>query len=217
MTKKLSLSILIILINTLNLFSQIIKVENGISMTSFQFKSYESPFDKKIYTYQISSGIDYLDKGWFNLSSNVGYIRRGGKSIYESRNNDGDYLGKIADKIHIDYLTLNTTFNVKTTTYNNYTFFAGVGPRLDFKLNRNYTFGGSPSLDISTAPKVNNIAFGLKCTTGAYYEVGRIQLGLNLSYLPNFTKIFKKDDGSGSYCHDHTFTLGLSLGYKLNE
>lgn len=51
--------------------------------------------------------------------------------------------------------------------------------------------------------------FGLKCVGGIRKDFGNMQLGINIAYLPTFTRVIP---GGG---HDRTFTFGLSLGYRL--
>lgn len=61
---------------------QTITVENGIAISSLR----KSDYDNRVCPYQIAVGYEYADKGWFNLSSSIGYLKKGGKmhlNIYE--------------------------------------------------------------------------------------------------------------------------------------
>ena len=64
--------------------AQVLKIENGMAFSSLVNKG-EDLFDKSLSSYQMSIGLDYLDQGWYALSSNVGYLRKGGSfDFYEA-------------------------------------------------------------------------------------------------------------------------------------
>lgn len=108
-----------------------VALENGVGVTSL--RAGDGSTDN-VYPYHMSLGYQYLDKGWFDLSSNIGYLRKGGqiKVIYNTVY--GEFSDHVIFKSKLHYLTINTTFDVKKTSPDGYTFFVGVGPRIDFKL-----------------------------------------------------------------------------------
>lgn len=59
-------------------YSQILKIDNGISMNSLKGKDFDL-FPHKIVSYSGMLGVEYLQKKWFYLSSEVGYLKLGGK------------------------------------------------------------------------------------------------------------------------------------------
>lgn len=195
--------------------AQVVTVENGFSITSM--KNVKLGVDK-VYPYQMSVGMQYMDKGWYNLSSNIGYTRRGGQEKIPYFSISGEQQKDCItykDKLH--YLTLSTTFDIKKTSRDGYTFFLGVGPRLDFKLKAVETTYADFDDGVSEyePTKVNlhgyhPVLFGLKCVGGIRKDIGNMQLGLNIAYLPSFTRLT-------SGVRDKTFTFGLSLGYKLGS
>ena len=161
--------------------------------------------------YQMSIGLDYLDQGWYALSSNVGYLRKGGSFDFYEATDPGLNMLKRNMKYMFDYITLNTTFRVKTLSDSGWNFYAGVGPRVDVNVKRHISLGDMDSLfPEQTAPAVNRIIVGLKCETGVNYNFDRYLLGLNVSYLPSFIKPNKD-----FIAHDRTFTVGILLGYRL--
>ena len=193
--------------------AQVVTLENGFSITSMRHSKVVSG---NVYPYQMSLGMQYMDKGWYNLSSSIGYMRRGGqeKILYASiTGENNDYL-TVKDKLH--YLTVSTTFDIKKTSQDGYTFFIGVGPRLDFKLksvevtysdfDQSRPEGYEPTKE--NLDGIHPVLFGLKCVGGIRKDIGNMQLGFNIAYLPSFTHLSKG-------VHDRTFTFGLSLGYKL--
>jgi len=207
--KKKCFFIICLYLCGLSSFSQVIKVENGISFTSLNKLA-----DKTIYPYQLSVGVEYMDKGRFNLSTNVGYLRKGGRSSIIIADYQGMPLTPDNWKLYVDYLTFNTTFDVKYTFREGGCVFIGAGPRVDFKINTNDFFDYF-SEDFGKTLSLNDVILGMKLTCGYRYSLNeRIQLGLNVAYLPSFTKISKLKIGEDSLW-DKTFTCGLSLGYKL--
>lgn len=191
--------------------AQVVTLENGVGITSL--RAGDGSTDN-VYPYHMSLGYQYLDKGWFNLSSSIGYLRKGGqiKAVYNPISGD---LSNVIFKSKLHYLTINTTFDVKKTSPDGYTFFVGVGPWIDFKLKateESYVESGSDPdypAQKSTIKGVHPLQFGLKCVGGIRKDFGNMQLGINIAYLPTFTRVIS---GGG---HDRTFTFGLSLGYRL--
>ena len=58
------------------------------------FKRYE----KTLIGYSGFVGVDYLEKKHFNLSTNAGFIRKGGKEINEFRDETGAKIGEDVSK-----------------------------------------------------------------------------------------------------------------------
>lgn len=189
--------------------AQVVTVENGFAISSLRIKGLGQIMDKT-YPYQMSVGMQYLDKGWFNLSSNVGYIRRGerDKSLdnYESIYGESRIAGS-----NLYFLTLNTTFDLKKVSRDGYTCFIGVGPRIDFKIKSTdiYYFGNN-DYQYHKAKGYNSVLFGLKCVAGVRKDLGNMQIVLNFAYLPSFTHV-------APIIRDRTFTFGLTLGYRFGD
>lgn len=187
---------------------QTITVENGIAISSLR----KSDYDNRVCPYQIAVGYEYADKGWFNLSSSIGYLKKGGKmhlNIYEDLSSYKDVLLKA----NIHYLTLNTVFNLKKTFASGVTAFVGAGPRLDLKMKGSFTcdrpeYGGHETAEEEA---FRNVVLGLKCVVGVNKKLGRIPVGLQFAYLPNLSKMAK----DGYVYHDRTFTLGLVFGLPV--
>lgn len=189
--------------------AQVLKIENGISLASLT-NNVDGMYDKWIYPYQISIGLDYMDHDWYALTSNIGYIRKGGgweaHYIKEGSQAQTDFFYKL------DYLTLNTTFRLKALTSDKYILYAGAGPRIDFLLKQREVY--DPEFEktfIGAIPQADKIIPGLKCEIGMDYTIGRYQVGLNASWLPSFTHVLDEAN-----TRDRTFTIGLVLGYRLS-
>ena len=97
--------------------AQVITLENGFGITSMRTKK---ACTNKVYPYQMSLGYQYLDKGWYNLSSNIGYIRRGGQVKIPYNSVTGEEWGRVTEKDKLHYLTLSTTFDIKKTSHDGY-------------------------------------------------------------------------------------------------
>lgn len=63
-------------------YSQIIKIDNGFSITNLKTKKFDA-LHTNISSYCGFIGIDYFNKKQFYLSSEIGYIRIGGKETNE--------------------------------------------------------------------------------------------------------------------------------------
>lgn len=198
--------------------AQVITVENGFSVSKMK----DMYADKNLLPYQMSAGVDYLDHGWFQLSSHVGFLKKGGKTDFIKIYEENGYAGKGRYRLHVRYLTFNTTFNVKSRPQNGWVWFAGVGPRLDVYLsNTEYI---DTSLQMGEDPLKGSldgacpVVVGLKCVAGVERDYGRVRIGLRAAYLPSFTRTFNKNAEGPKYGYsyrDQTFTVGVSFGYIL--
>ena len=103
--------------------AQVLKIENGMAFSSLVNEG-EDLFDKSLSSYQMSIGLDYLDQGWYALSSNVGYLRKGGSFDFYEATDPGLNMLKRNMKYMFDYITLNTTFRVKTLSDSGWNFYA---------------------------------------------------------------------------------------------
>ena len=207
--------------------AQVITVENGVSVAKVK-RGYDG---QNLLPYQMSLGMEYLDRGWYNLSSQIGFLKKGGKT--EAFKIFGDEEGRIPhesrDRLHIRYLTMNTTFEVKTRSTDGWVGYAGIGPRLDVYLSNSlymdYNFGvpeGTPgasgSVVTGSVTHLHPVVFGLKCVAGVKKAIRRLQIGLHVAYLPSFTKTYGRSSSAflvGDSGRDQTFTVGVSLGYIL--
>lgn len=191
--------------------AQVIKLEGGVALAGMVNRG-ANMYEKLLVPFQVSAGIDYMDRGWYELSSSIGYLRKGGTDDVSIMDGVGHYVGDARLKLKLDYLTVNTTFRIKKVSQDKYTFYAGIGPRIDFGLKGRA--GTNSKLDnIAGYGKVSNlrtVIVGLKCEAGINYKIDRYILGANISYLPSFMKPVTYD-----FLRDRTFTLGVVLGYVL--
>lgn len=187
---------------------QKVVIENGVAITALP-KSY----DKNRTPYQLSVGTDYLDKDWYFLSSNIGYLQKGGRTSIPTTNNVGDMPVYTSDVAKLHYLTVNTVFNVYKMSRDGYKFFVGAGPRLDLKVGSSFSWyeemsGSSQSPVLNPDDGLHRFVFGLKCVLGISKEFRSVDLGLNVAYLPSITN----PGAYGTIYRDRTFTVGITVG-----
>lgn len=197
---------------------QMLKVEGGMAFSKLRTQGLNGNqfFDKSVKPFQMSVGVEYLDKEHFNLSSSIGYFRTGGKDEIIMAGGDGEILNSNFEyKYLIDYLTVNTLFNIRKTD-NRTTYYIGVGPRLDFKLGSSKNVNQDLENADELMPEVNTVIFGLKCEAGFWYDLSdKFRIGANVGYLPSFTKAWTSPVASDVTMTTRSFTLGVSLGYVL--
>lgn len=184
---------------------QVIRVDGGVAFSTIRTKG--EALGDGVRPFQMSVGMEYCDKGLFNLTSSIGYLRKGMKSPILIQENVGDL--PIATRSYMDYLTVNTLFNMKGSIRRE-TYYVGVGPRLDFNMG-NHTVADGPvdDLDLIGMKGGQAVVFGLKCEAGFWYDLNEhYRVGANFAYLPSFTNTW-------GGLKDRTFTVGLSLGYRL--
>lgn len=206
--------------------AQVITVENGVSVAKLKH-GYEG---QNLYPYQMSLGMEYMDRGWYNLSSQIGFLKKGGKTDAFKIFWEEDVPAGISHhRLHIRYLTMNTTFEIKTRSADGWVGYIGAGPRLDIYLGNSLYMDNDFRMTGSNGESLGNIVtgsathlcpvvFGLKCVAGVKKAIRHLQIGLHVAYLPSFTKTYGRSftafhEGSSGW--DRTFTVGVSLGYIL--
>lgn len=195
-----------------------ITVENGFSIS--KVKDWYG--HKNLLPYQMSLGVDYMDRGWFQLSSQIGFLKKGGKTELMKVYGENSYKGSERDRLHVRYLTFNTTFNLKSRSQNGWVWFVGLGPRVDVYLSNSLYMDTNTLADerplIGSLGEACPVIVGLKCVAGVERDYGKVRIGIRAAYLPSFNPSIKhKSFGlprEYSY-RDRTFTLGVSIGYIL--
>lgn len=196
---------------------QVLKVEGGVAFSKLKTHGLKDVqlFDKSVTPFQMSVGLEYLDREHFNLSSSIGYLRTGGRDEIIVNAITGEDGSTLDYKYFIDYITVNTLFHIKSTVRRE-TYYIGVGPRLDFKIGSKETEWDGNEPIHSEHPKMSAVVLGLKCEAGFWYALtDRFRLGINVSYLPSFTKAWTSPAVSDVRMTSRTFTLGAVVGYVL--
>jgi hypothetical protein len=206
----------IILIITLTLASavhaQTINLQGGTSISKLNWdlesiNSTSPKYDKALVAYSIFAGMDYFDKPYYNLSSNIGMIRKGGAHNL--------YAQTALDKLTLDYLSVNTTIDIKYPVAQKYIPFISIGPRLDFLVNHSQHFD-----IVKDANELKPISIGMLLGAGIKTNIKDFQLGLRADYYLNFNPIADwrtPTSNNGGHITGNTFAISLSVGYKLEH
>jgi hypothetical protein len=205
MKRKIALTTISLLIAASLLNAQIIKVENGIALTSLK----GSPIDvlnNTLATYTFALGIDYVSDKIWSLSSGISYMGIGGNENLPVENGSGEFANKIITKAKQDYLLLNTTFRIKTSKNYRAVYF-GVGPSLGISLGDN-KFNNTYFSDYTA----NNLLYGVKGETGINSTFKNILCGINLAYIHTFND-FSQNAHNKFRCS--IFTASLTLAYDF--
>ncbi len=160
-------------------------------------------------------GVDYFEHKYFGLSTNLGYLQKGGKYTKDI------FFSITEEKALLHYLSFNQCIDLKLPLNKTATAFIRIGPRIDYL--------GSTEGDIISnlsgpySGELKNLMYGLIFGAGYRYNLNKLQLGLRLDYYQNFSDIanytFSRKNavlgyGEGSL-KDFSFNLNLSLGYSL--
>ena len=116
-------------------FGQVLKFQSGVSISTIDMQTSGSSTgltkeNKRLVAYSFFVGMDYLQHKNFNLSSNIGMLRKGGQSMLYTNWGYGQGI-----KATLDYLSLNTTCDFQFPIEDKVIPFISFGPRVDVLLN----------------------------------------------------------------------------------
>lgn len=182
--------------------AQTIKVNNGISFSSFNSDQFDV-LEKRVNSYAFGIGMDYLNKKQFYISSEVGYLKIGGA---EQNPNLSGELSKIEETW--GFIQLNSTFRLKIFSNSDRHVFVGVGPKADLLVSdENFN-----SEVYSPYYKMEKFSMGGKTEIGIVRDIDRIRLGLNASYLFD---VGKKIDSGSVNLKSEIYQIMFTIGYNL--
>jgi hypothetical protein len=187
-------------------FGQIITLQAGKSFSSLDWDIGLSAIDKTNKTlvgYSYFVGVDYLDKTYFNLSSNFGIIKKGGRVTKTVVNASGSRLYDESISSALDFVSFNTSLILKYSFYHLIPFLS-VGPRFDYLMN---DYG-----------EYNKSNYGLILGGGLKYELQKMLLGVRADYYLNFNDIADLSAGStnmGKSLNCKTIAVNLTIGYRI--
>lgn len=184
--------------------AQAFKIENGLSFSSMTSQKFQL-LDQKIVSYSVFAGYDYWEHKNYYLSSELGYVRKGGRENF-SRNTETPEI-ELSD--YWNYIQLNTTFRFRYP-YKNSHVFIGLGPKLDFLISskdfKNEIFS-------NVGYQMHSVSYGAKLEAGIVEDFKRVRIGLNGSYFLNINGVGKSDYNK---LNNNNFLIMLSVGYKMN-
>jgi len=160
---------------------QIVRLQTGLSRSRLSYS--QSPesvkgFNEPFIGYNVFLGIDYLNRKYFNLSGNLGYLTKKGEQSYIAvRPNGGSDI--VTNNSDLGYLSVNTTFDLKYPVRDVIIPFTSIGPRLDYLV-----------LDLSESrwTMIRRAVYGLTFGGGMKFQFTKIQIGWRFDHYLNFIK-----------------------------
>lgn len=212
--KLKSILVVILLVQSFVGASQVINIKSGVSVSNLNWIAgpIGAIYKEKLLGYSLFAGVDYFNHDFYNLSFNAGVLRKGGSDEFFYTDEEGNIIGSHKVKAYLDYVSLNCLFEVKYPL-NNILPYVSLGPHYDF------TFSHSNEIKvIEEVDGLNKFAFGVLCGGGLKYDLTKLQLGIGALYMLDVTKIGEWTIESTGYkgeVTDNTFTVHVSIGYKL--
>jgi hypothetical protein len=132
--KHLNLLVFGLLLSNLA-FGQTLKIQTGTTLSQLDWKLGIldiDPYSETMIGYSVFAGMDYLENMYFNLSSNFGFIRKGGKGTITFTTETGETIDEKTEKAKLNYFSVNTTFDLKYPIKDRIIPYISVGPRFDY-------------------------------------------------------------------------------------
>ena len=197
---------------------QTLKIQTGTSFSKLDWQlkgvNIDPIYDETLIGYSVFAGVDYYDKQYFNLSSNIGMVRKGGKNEIQLTFADGELTNEtFTEKPTLDYLSINTMIDIKYRIKEKVAPFLSLGPRVDFLIKSSKDFDVLEELD-----GLKKYSIGLLMGGGLKYDFSNLQVGLRADYYLDFTKVADwtiESTGNGGEVTVNTFTINLTIGYRL--
>lgn len=198
-------------------YGQTINIQAGTSLANLEWKvdgNEDLVNCETMVGYSVLVGMNYLDKKYFNFSTNLGLIRKGGQIDADNTNDMGDNEGTATIKAKLDYFTVNTTLDIKYPLNDNFTPFISVGPHFDFLMSHSYTFDEIDDMDA-----LETYNYGLLLGCGLKYDLPKIQIGIRADYYFNSEIVAswpQESNNLGGTIKDKSMTtINVMVGYKL--
>lgn len=196
------ISILIIVLIASQVKGQYIKIDNGIVFSSYRNnKDLSLLSSKKLTRYSFLAGVDYLEKNFFNLSSQAGFYTLGGQEV----NNDlPDPYKKISESNGFIHVNTTAQFFLKKEGMK---YYLGVGPYVNM-------ITGNRAFNSTIYPYTHErVHWGAKTNLGIAYYSGKYLFGANITYLLSLSPVAKS---SSITLYNDPISANISLGYKLH-
>lgn len=194
--------------------AQTLNFQGGISISNLHSVLYGADYtflghtrvDPSLYV-----GMEYLEKKYWSISSNVGLVRKGGNAPGPDTDSLGRPLPKTTLSETFDYVSVNTLLNLKYPLKGNWIPYVSFGPRVDFMTNHTHTF---PYFDYSAAD-LHKRSYGIVCAVGIRYAFSNFLIGLRAEHLVDVTPLAHIDPDETNYTH--TSILSATLGYRFGS
>lgn len=201
MKRLCSLILTFFIITVTNSYSQYIKLDNGISMSSFHNTQNLSILNRYNFNYNLSIGADYLESNWYSVSSQIGYIQVGGQ---ETNNLLDVNMREIKESK--GFFNANTTFRGYIKSGNT-KYFIGAGPYINI-LAANDSFKSN----LYNGYRYKTTHLGILGEIGITQDINNFRIGIIGSYMKNLSST-----ASTSFINlgNNVFNARISIGYKV--
>ena len=224
-TRFLILSLLLIVATS---HGQIIFLKLGPAVSKIYEQNtddYISGHGENIIGFTAMAGVNYLNFKYFNLSTGIGYIQKGGTVTQPIYGNDPTWHKETA---RLNFLTINTTVNLKIPIIKLIEPYIFVGPRLDYLFSYSEK-NGHIFRDFDNDKKLNKVIYGILLGGGINFKVKRFQFGFGFDYYYNLNKlvgysetIYYTDGWGKTYAkentynyYENTYTITALVGFKF--
>lgn len=201
--KKVSIALLLLF--SLNSYSQSLKFNAGTAMSKLNWKP-TGGFDKMLISFTGGVGITYLNRKSVDLTTSINYLQKGGKDEVQFTDNSGSFLRNETVKAQFNYVNLSQSIRLKYPSKK-------IMPYINAGFYVGYLTSTS---DLINKDVMNDINFGGIAGLGIVKKIKKNEIGLEINYLPSFNKIRDtSDDQYHSEIKDNTFSVTLVFGLHL--
>lgn len=218
--------IILLLLFATSINAQTIEISGGYTTSRLDlFVEYDRNSDSnynRYYLYpepmsslNIGIGVEYLNKSFYSVNSNIYYIRKGGYNPNASHTDSSPTHTRPFNYGYLDLISLNTMFRLKADN-KYFTPFIELGPRFDFLTNMSEAFlpenkVGAPSEE-GVSP--TEYYYGFDVSSGIYKEFNQFRIGTKFTY--NYThNSFYEPQRYVTKTKMKSLTINLTIGYKL--
>lgn len=157
---------------TNTLAAQHIKLDNHLLFSDFSNKNDLPILSNRAERYSVVVGMDYAEKKWYGLSSQLGYMSLGGKETIIFSSTEEERISETKGFVHA-----NTTFRAFARVADS-RLFVGLGPYINW-LPGNQAFGHA----LYQGYQYKRIHAGTKAEAGFIHDAGKVRVGVNVAYL----------------------------------
>ncbi|MFZ4520808.1 MAG: outer membrane beta-barrel protein [Bacteroidales bacterium] len=173
-------------------------------------------YDKNNIGINFILGLDYLDFKYFNLSTNLGYIQKGGSGSSVNKGNiSPEPYAESEIHTKLNYITVNTVFEAKIPVMEMVIPFIHVGPRLDYLIS--YSDNVQLFSQFTEVDELNKTMYGVIGGGGVDFRLSKFKVGLVFDYFWNINKLvdYKAITGATHQIDIHAFSVNAQVGYTF--
>jgi hypothetical protein len=175
----------------------------------------ETPLNKRITSFDLLVGLKYLNLKFIDLKSSIGFIQKGGSGNVKLTTSQGDSIDSMTLKDRLNYLTINTTVNLKIKLLKFIEPYIFIGPRIDYLLSYKENFNTLKQFE--DVNELNKFSYGFLYGGGVNIYLNKILIGVSFDYYVNINKIvdYKSGHDVSNKITDHTYSLNGLVGYNF--